>query len=312
VSRYKPLNCAALPERLVESELFGHVRGAFTGATRDKPGLFEAASGGTLFLDEISNLPLSLQNRLLRVLEEKEIRRVGDTAQRKVNTRVIAATNESLLDLVQKGRFRRDLYHRLNVFRIEVPPLRNRLSDLSELCSYFLDTFSRENGRSVAICDTAVKQLETYDFPGNVRELKNLLESLFYTIQAGIIRAEDIALRLSDEKLPRGQYRNEALVKLLYQLVSGSGDFWELIRDPFLNRDLSRRDVRWIVAEGLAACGGSYTELVEYFGMKQSEYKRFLAFLTNHDCKVDFRPYRRRYGPRKQSKNATSAFRNAL
>ena len=312
VSRYKPLNCAALPDHLVESELFGHVRGAFTGATRDKPGLFEAASGGTLFLDEISNLPLSLQNRLLRVLEEKEIRRVGDTAQRKVNTRVIAATNESLLDLVQKGRFRRDLYHRLNVFRIEVPPLRNRLSDLSELCSYFLDTFSRENGRSVAICDTAVKQLETYDFPGNVRELKNLLESLFYTVQAGLIRAEDIALRLSDEKLPRGQYRNEALVKLLDQLVSGSGDFWELIRDPFLNRDLSRRDVRWIVAEGLAACGGSYTELVEYFGMKQSEYKRFLAFLTNHDCKVDFRPYRRRYGPRKQSKNATSAFRNAL
>jgi transcriptional regulator with GAF, ATPase, and Fis domain len=298
-SRYKPLNCSALPEHLVESELFGHVRGAFTGATKDKEGLFEAASGGTLFLDEISTLPVALQSRLLRVLEEKKIRRVGDTEERRVNTRVIAATNENLRRLVQEGKFRNDLYHRLNVFSIELPPLRDRLSDLEELCVHFLNQFSRESGRSAAITDDALIQLKNHEFPGNVRELRNLLENLFYTSQSGLITAQDIDSRLSIESRTNRQSYKEHLVRILDYLTSGRGNFWRLVRDPFLNRDLSRGDVRWIIAMGLEVCGGSYKKLVEHFGMLPSDYKRFLAFLTKHNCKIDFRPYRRgrRFGP---------------
>jgi len=296
-SRYKPLNCSAIPDHLVESELFGHIRGAFTGATQNKIGLFEAASGGTLFLDEISTLPLTLQSRLLRVLEEKKIRRVGDTEELSVNTRVVAATNEPLLNLVKDGRFRTDLYHRLNVFRIEVPPLRHRLSDLEELCGYFLDQLRNEHGKSVSITDEALRLLKTHNFPGNVRELKNLLQNLFLMDQTGLITAKEIHTRIAGNNFAGRQAATDEIQRLQDRLVSGSGDFWVLVRDPFLSRDLSRREVRGIIEAGLEACGGSYRKLVEYFGMEAQDYKRFLAFLTNHDCKVDFRPYRRRYGP---------------
>ena len=179
------LNCATLPENLVEAELFGVERGAFTGADRSCPGRFERAHGGTLFLDEIATLGLSAQSKILRALQEGEIERVGGTAPIKVNVRVIAATNVDLRREVEAGRFREDLFYRLNVFPIHLPPLRERREDIPLLMSYFLRTFSLRHGRQLAGFSTRlVNALLTYRFPGNIRELQNLIER-------GVIAAGD-------------------------------------------------------------------------------------------------------------------------
>lgn len=171
------VNCAAIPENLLESELFGHVKGAFTDASSDKAGLFEQADGGTLFLDEIGEMPLSLQVKLLRVLQEEEIRRVGAAASQKIDVRVISATSRNLEADVAAGRFREDLYFRLNVFILNLPPLRERLDDLPLLTDHFLELFSVRFAKSVHEVSPEVMQFfNAYSWPGNVRELENLLE----------------------------------------------------------------------------------------------------------------------------------------
>jgi DNA-binding NtrC family response regulator len=178
------VNCAAFPENLLESELFGHQRGAFTGADRDKPGLFETAHGGTLFLDEIGELPAALQPKLLRALEQGEIRRVGATTERKVDVRVIAATNRSLDDEVRAGRFRDDLLWRLNVLPVHVPPLRERRADIPLLAEHFL--------RGHPVESDAMALLTAYAWPGNVRELRNAIERATTLGGAPAVRAEDL------------------------------------------------------------------------------------------------------------------------
>lgn len=171
------LNCAAFAEQLLESELFGHERGAFTGATERKRGLFELADGGTLFLDEIGELPLALQPKLLRVLQEKRFRRVGATNERECDVRILAATNRPLEQLIRSGRFREDLYYRLNVVSLEVPPLRQRREDIPLLATFFLQRFAQEMGRPLTnIAANAMATLQAYDWPGNVRELENAIE----------------------------------------------------------------------------------------------------------------------------------------
>lgn len=171
------VNCGALSENLLESELFGHVRGAFTGAVSNRTGRFEAAHGGTIFLDEINSTTLHLQVKLLRVLQEREFQRVGDTATLRTDTRVIAASNKSLWELVQQGLFREDMYWRLNVVPIDLPPLRDRRDDIPELVSFFLGQYSEANDRYVVhYSREAMDQLQAYDWPGNVRELQNYIE----------------------------------------------------------------------------------------------------------------------------------------
>jgi PAS domain S-box-containing protein len=171
------LNCSAVPEGLFESEFFGHVKGAFTGALKDKPGRFELAHGGTLFLDEIGEVPLAMQAKLLRVLQEQELERVGDTRTRKVNVRVIAASNRDLKREVDEGRFRRDLFYRLSVFPIEVPPLRERPKDIGSLVAHFIRQSTRRMNRpEPQVSKQALEQLVSYDWPGNVRELQNTVE----------------------------------------------------------------------------------------------------------------------------------------
>lgn len=171
------LNCSAVPEGLFESEFFGHVRGAFTGAFKDKPGRFELADGGTLFLDEVGDVPLAMQAKLLRVLQEKELERVGDTRTRKVNVRIITATNRDLKKEVDAGRFREDLFYRLSVFPIEVPPLRQRRDDIPPLVEHFLRQNARRMNRpAMRISQAALSQLTAHDWPGNVRELQNTIE----------------------------------------------------------------------------------------------------------------------------------------
>ena len=171
------INCGAIPENLLESELFGHVKGAFTGAVQNKDGLFEAATGGTLFLDEIGELSHPLQVKLLRAIQEKSIRRVGDTADRKIDVRIVSATNRRLEDEVAAGRFREDVYYRLNVIQLTLPPLRDRPEDIPLLAQHFIRRFADEIGKEVEGMDgEAFDVLSTYGFPGNVRELENLIE----------------------------------------------------------------------------------------------------------------------------------------
>jgi len=190
----KPLikvNCAAVPRELFESEFFGHAKGAFTGALRDRAGRFELADGGTLFLDEIGEIPLELQAKLLRVLQESELERVGDERTRKVNVRVIAATNRSLKCEVEERRFRQDLYYRLSVFPVKLPPLRKRIEDIPLLVEHFLGLSCRKLGRPKPRLTLAnVQQLQQYDWPGNVRELQHVIERAVITASGSRLRFE--------------------------------------------------------------------------------------------------------------------------
>jgi two-component system nitrogen regulation response regulator GlnG len=187
------VNCAALPPNLLEAELFGYERGAFTGAVSSKKGLFEQANGGTLFLDEIGELPLELQAKLLRVLQEKEIRRIGGERTIKVDVRIVAATNRNLEEEVKRGNFREDLFFRLNVVKIELPPLRERKEDIIPLALYFIRKFSREFKLPLKkLTERAVKWLMSYEFPGNVRELENMILRAMIVSPTSVIDIEDL------------------------------------------------------------------------------------------------------------------------
>ncbi len=182
------INCAALPESLIESELFGHEKGAFTGATAARTGRFEAANKGTIFLDEIGEIPLPVQIKLLRVLQEKEFERVGGNTTIKVDVRIIAATNRNLDLLMEQGKYREDLYYRLNVFPIVVPPLRERKTDIMLLADYFIEKYSKEHGKTIiSISTSATDMLMNYHWPGNVRELENCIERAIILCTDGVI-----------------------------------------------------------------------------------------------------------------------------
>jgi DNA-binding NtrC family response regulator len=192
-----PVNCAAIPETLLESELFGYVRGAFTDARRDRPGLFREASGGMLFLDEISEMPLTLQTKLLRVLEDKEVRPLGANQSERVDTRVLSASNRNLDELVRNGKFRQDLYYRLNVIRIELPALRQRSEDIPLLVRYFIEKFAAGAKRNVeGIQDDALAALKSYDWPGNIRELEHTVERAVLLGKGTLVGAEDLPTNL--------------------------------------------------------------------------------------------------------------------
>jgi DNA-binding NtrC family response regulator len=194
------LNCAALPEGIVESELFGHRKGAFTGATANKQGIFQAADGGTLFLDEINSLPLAIQSKLLRFLETGECLPVGETKPYKVNVRVIAATNADLNAQIAAGEFRRDLYFRLNVVPLELPPLRQRCDDIELLIKHFLVCFAQDyNLPAPAFSKEALKQLRAHPWTGNIRELRNLCERLSILLAGRTIEPENLPLEFQND-----------------------------------------------------------------------------------------------------------------
>ncbi len=189
------VNCGAIPDELMESELFGHKKGAFTGAVADKLGLFQEANGGTLFLDEIGELSLRLQVKLLRVLQERKVKSVGATEEEDIEVRVVCATNRDLEAEVHRGAFRNDLFYRLNVIQVWIPPLRHRREDISLLANYFLRQFAAEYGRGVQIGAEGMRALESYDFPGNVRELKNIIERAVTLSSATVLGADDFPVR---------------------------------------------------------------------------------------------------------------------
>jgi sigma-54-specific transcriptional regulator len=192
---FVPVNCAALPEQLVESELFGHEKGAFTGAVLQKKGWFEVADGGTLFLDEIGDLPPLTQVKLLRVLQERELSRVGGRIAIPIDIRLIAATNVNLEEAVKAGRFREDLYYRLNVAKVELPPLRQRLGDILPLAEHFARVYREHLGlATTAIAESARRALLEYPWPGNIRELENAIHHAMLVMRDGVIHAEDLHL----------------------------------------------------------------------------------------------------------------------
>src|SRR5262249_47365445 len=189
---FVPVNCAAISETLLESELSGHARGAFPGAVSARKGLFEEADGGTFFFDEIAETPLTFQAKLLRAIQENEIRRVGENKPIRVNVRIIAATNQDLLVAIAEKRFRQDLYYRLNVARFQLPPLRERREDLMDLLAYFLEKYNKKMSVSARLDESVLEALQPYDFPGNIRELEHMIEQAVALVQSGVITKYDL------------------------------------------------------------------------------------------------------------------------
>jgi DNA-binding NtrC family response regulator len=229
-NRLAVCNCSAVVETLFESELFGHVRGAFTGAAQDKVGLFEYAQGGTVFLDEIGEIPLEMQSKLLRVLENREIQRVGSPAVKKVDVRVIAATNRNLQELIAEKKFREDLYYRLSMVEVELPPLLDRKEDLALLMRFFIEQFAEQYGKLVkGITPRAQVVLSRYPWPGNIRELRSILGSACMMAEGELIDVRDLPERIraraaetknedSDELLPLAEVERRHVLRVLEQV----------------------------------------------------------------------------------------------
>lgn len=215
---FVPINCGAIPDGLIESELFGHVRGAFTGATETRAGFFQTADGGTLFLDEISDISSSMQAKLLRVLQEREVSMVGTTRTKKVDVRIIAATNKDLKDLVEKGAFREDLFFRLNVITIDVPPLRERGEDILPLARHFARKFAKELANPpLRFTDEALQDLRNHHWPGNIRELENVIARLVVMTEENLVEAPDLPSHMRFSALHgRGLHRTLAEVESEY------------------------------------------------------------------------------------------------
>jgi len=249
--RAKPfteIDCTALPEQLIESELFGHEKGSFTDARTTKRGLFEVASGGAIFLDEIGELPLGLQSKLLRALENRRFRRVGGVADIPLDAAIITATNRNLRDEVKAGRFREDLFFRLNVIQISVPPLRGRLDDIPLLVQHFIERFNKAFGRRVVgTSGAAMELLKRYPWPGNVRELRNIIERTVILLNKDIIDVEDLPVEL------RFQARQDETSKGCPFILPEEGVDFEAVE-------------RGLVAQALERCGGNQTAAAKLLG----------------------------------------------
>jgi Nif-specific regulatory protein len=265
------VNCGALSGTLLESELFGHVRGSFTGAIKDKMGRFEAAHGGTLFLDEIGTIDTSLQVKLLRVLQERELERVGDNRTIKVDVRIIAATNLDLQEEVAKGRFREDLYYRLNVVTIYLPPLRSRREDIPRLIDFFLDKFNAENGKQLRkISKEMLNVLVRYPWPGNVRELENAIERAV-VLSRGDTLTEDLlptAIRAFAQQ-GRANLASEGIDALARRLAEQSISEFEL-REGQIYDMVVRQVEKSLIEKALARCGGVKIKAADFLGINRN------------------------------------------
>ena len=252
------MNCAAIPEELIESELFGHVRGAFTGAVADKPGRFEQANAGTIFLDEIADMSLKTQAKVLRVLQEQVMERVGGTQRIRVDVRVVAATNKDLPAEIRAGRFREDLYFRLNVIPIFVPPLRERQQDIPLLAEHFMAMLAAEYGRRPKrLAPEAAARLQQYGWPGNVRELRNVIERVIIMVGGDTITAQDLGF-LGRDGVPDAPAPQGPVVPL------------SEARDQF------EKDY---ILQTLAAQQGNMSRTAEVLGVERSNlYKKLRAF----------------------------------
>jgi len=264
---FVPVNCAAIPAGLLESELFGYEKGAFTGALSAKKGLFEQADGGTIFLDEIGELPVELQAKLLRVLQEKEVRRVGGVKPVKVNVRVITATNRDLEKEVKEGRFREDLYFRLNVVRINLPPLRERREDIVPLALHFIDKFSREfKLPRKKLSEEAVRWLLSYEFPGNVRELENMILRAMVVSPIDVIEVEDLKPSAVASLSPSFEEAIKSFVVQIFAVEQKErNDLYQMV---------VRSAEKILISEVLRLCGFNQKKAAEVLGIHRNTLRK--------------------------------------
>ncbi len=288
------VDCGSLSESIAESEFFGYRRGAFTGAFENRMGLLEAAEGGVVFLDEVGNLTGGLQGKLLRVLQEREIRRLGETRSRKLNVQVLAATNRNLRIAAKKGEFRQDLFYRLNAIEIWVPPLRERSEDIPLLIEHFSRQVARtEQGQAKRFSKEALELLCRYPYPGNIRELENAVRRSYYFCSGSMMKSAllpdeikevssgtDESPRLRD---PAWMYR---------RLVRREGTFEEIVKEPFLKREIDSSCVRETIRIALKEAKGRYRGAFKLIGVADADYSRTLVFLKRHGCYLDFREFR--------------------
>jgi transcriptional regulator with PAS, ATPase and Fis domain len=325
---FVPVNCAGLTETLLESELFGYVKGSFTGAHRDRPGKLETADQGTVFLDEIGEMTPRMQGLLLRFLETGEVQKVGsDRTDRNVNVRVLSATNRNLAEMMTRGEFREDLFYRINVIHMMVPPLRSRREDIPVLVEHFLTRFtarrananangngngnSNGNGkgydhgdgnghgpapRNITVPPDVMALLSEYHWPGNVRELENIVERLVVTGKQDTVSVSDLPLELRARPSapPRAiRERRRTIADDLYQRVAKDGEsFWTAVYPLYMQREITKNNVREVVRRGLEEARGNYKIVARMFNLDNEDYKRFLNFLRKHDCQLPFKQYR--------------------
>ena len=265
------VNCGALSESLLESELFGHVRGSFTGAVSNRTGRFEAAHGGSIFLDEIDSTSTKLQVKLLRVLQEREFERVGDTETIQVDTRVIAASNRNLADEVEAGNFREDLYWRLNVVPIQLPPLRDRPEDIRDLVAFFLDHYSLANNRIVShIAPDALTAMEAYNWPGNVRELQNYIERAVVMAEGDTLTADLLPEPVRSGRAPNFLRTDSATLDSLTTTViekelANSGP-----NDTGLHTRIVNSVERELISQVMASCNNVRTKAATRLGINRN------------------------------------------
>jgi transcriptional regulator with PAS, ATPase and Fis domain len=288
------VNCAGLSETLLESELFGHVKGSFTGAYRDKPGKFELAHGGTLFLDEVGEMTGRMQGMLLRVLATGEVQKVGsDRCIDGINCRVLAATNRCLPDMIHAGTFREDLYYRLNVISVAVPPLRERPEDIPLLIDFFLVRFQAHYGVTCEVTEAARARLRRYHWPGNVRQLENVMQRLVLERDRPL-GAEDLPGEREAQpvRIVEWQERRRTVAQGLYERIKQGASFWDTVYEPYTRHALTRDDLRELIRAGLTDARGNYRSMVAIFNIDRADYKRLIGFLRRQECLLPFRQYR--------------------
>jgi DNA-binding NtrC family response regulator len=292
------VSCEGLPEALLESELFGHLRGRFTGAYRDNPGKLERADKGSVFLDEIGETTLRTQKLLVRFFETGELQSMGEhDGGRVVNVRAIAATNRNLPDMVRQGTFREDLFDQLNVTHLIVPPLRERPEDIPALVSHFLHIWACESESMVTSIDAeALNVLMRYDWPGNVRQLVNVLERLAVTGRDRVATAEDLPAAVRAQPSlsfrPTRDRRRTVADDLYQRLTEEYESFWSGVYAPYMNREFTRCTLREVVRRGLEASRGNYRLVARLFNIDARDYKRFLGFLRKQECQLPFKEFR--------------------
>ena len=291
--KFIPVDCGALSDGVAEAELFGCHKGAFTGAAEARAGLLEAAGGGILFLDEISNMPLSMQVKLLRALQEREVRRIGETFPRKIEIRVIAATNKDLAKEIKKGRFCSDLFYRLKAMEIYTPSLRERAEDIPLLVDCFLQRiYDQEKSEMRRFSPEALELLRQYSYPGNIRELKNIVTAAYYSSRGNIIE---------DETLPREVHarntaetaENSVADKLYRKILAGDGGFEDLIKKPYLKHRIEKSVLRGVIRRALSASAGVYRKAFTLLRIPDNQYCSTMQFLKRRHCYLDFLPFRR-------------------
>ena len=316
---FMAVNCSGIPETLLASELFGHARGSFTGAYRDKVGLIRQADRGTLFLDELGEMSLAMQATLLRFTETGEIQTVGmDAPAGRADVRLITATNRDLRAQIAAGEFREDLYYRLNVIHIRIPPLRERGRDVLLLFRHFLRRASEAHKLPPPDMTTEVEQLIlAYQWPGNVRELRNVTERIALRDSNRPIAPADLPLEIrggervavvvagAGQVVAVEQPQPQGVAQHLWDKLMTGADFWEVVQKPFRAHEVTRAELAALIDRGLQETRGSYRALVRLFNLPPSDYKRFHAFLYQQNCNLPVGPYRS--GSRANSQYATTS-----